>query len=147
MTTTNNTQVQLGFTIRNGNGPNYQSNPTSFVYTMQGTMGPTPGTITVPIAGIDINLSQIVIPGGLCWITNYDNVNAVEYGIRDTVTDKFYPLGQILPGEPYLIRLSPAIGQEEPGTGSGTLSGSTALHFRPRERTASVVVRVDAFDA
>jgi hypothetical protein len=124
----------------------YQSRPTDFKADVTGTKGPTPGAITVSILGTDVDLSQLTTPG-LCRIQNQDDVNFVEYGIRENTTGKFYPLGELLPGETYVLRLSRWLGLEEtsPGTGTGTAIGAdNKLHFRAD--TAACNVLIEAFE-
>jgi len=126
---------------------NYRSYPTQFTADVSGALGPTPGAFVVSITGTDVDLSQLTVPG-LCKITNQDAVNYVEYGIHEASTNQFYPLGEVLAGEFYVLRLSRWLGLEwaEPGTGTGTGLGSdNKLMFRAS--TAPVVVLVEAFEA
>lgn len=67
--------------------------------------GGVPGTVTVTVGGIDIDLSPPALgtPG---WVRmeNTDPTNFVEFGIYNGGI--FYPLGKMLPGEPALFRLA-----------------------------------------
>ena len=136
-----NLRLQNGFLV-------WQSQPTSFIANMQGERGPTPGSLHVPTHGIDANFSELTVPGGLCWLINIDPVNYVTYGIFDHVYNRFYPIGELLPGEPYLLRLSRHLGVEY-GTGSGSGTGTAGtgdtLHFRANNAPCDIVVA--AFDA
>lgn len=121
----------------------YQSRPAAFQADVDDTKGPLPGAMTVGILGKDVDLSELETPG-LCRIMNQDDENFVEYGIRDPETDFFYPLGELLPGESYVLRLSRNLEQEYIGTGTGTSPGMTnKLHLKAN--TAPCVVLVEAF--
>lgn len=125
----------------------YQSQPYGFMADVSVANGPTPGAVTVSKYGTDINLSQLAVPG-LCRITNLDDTNYVEYGSYDldSPIGQFFPFGEILPGESYVLRLSRFIGQQL-GTGSGTLAReASGITFRMKAVNASVVVLVEAFD-
>lgn len=139
-------QITVSLAITRGN-LQYQSKPTAFRADVNGGVGPTPGTLTVSKFGTNIDLTQITGVGGtagLAWFQNLDTTGRVEYGIYDTLSLVFYPLGMLLPGECYVLRLSPDLGKDEPGTGSGTaLAGTTRLRFR--SIGAACLVRVDVF--
>lgn len=123
---------------------NYQSYPTSFQADVAGEKGPTPGAITVTTEGTSVDLSELTTPG-LCRIMNLDATNYATYGIWDPENDTFFPLGELLPGETYVLRLSRDL-QEEFGTGTGT-TGADTNRLRFKADTASVVVLVEAFEA
>lgn len=122
----------------------YNGQPSAFQADVSGTKGPTPGAITVALAGTDVDLSELTQPG-LCRISNQDDTNFVEYGIREPGTNTFYPLGELLPGESYVLRLSRNIQEEYQGTGTGTSTATNFLHFKAN--TAPVNVLVEAFEA
>lgn len=145
-------RCQISLNINNtGSGGNvqYQGRPTSFVANMQGNNGPTPGAILVPTHGVNVNFSELTGMGGMCRLMNLDPANFVTWGIFDAVSNKFHPMGEILPGETYVIRTSRDLGQEY-GTGSGTGSGShvpggnDSLHFRADISPCRVIV--ECFD-
>ena len=122
----------------------YKSSPTAFSGTVTGTKGPAPGAIAVPVAGVDVNFSELVTPA-YCRIMNQDATNFVEYGIWDPEGATFYPLGEVLPGESYTLRLSRNL-QEEFGTGTGT-TGADTNRLRIKADTAACNVLVEAFEA
>lgn len=64
----------------------------------------------------------------VCQLTNLDPTNFVEYGVQ--VAGTFYPVGELQPGETYVVRLSRNLG---------------TLYLRAN--TASVEVQVLAFSA
>lgn len=135
----------LQITINDSRGIlQYQSNPTSFRANVTVCNGPTPGSKTVPVAGVNIDLTQLAKPG-LCWIQNTDAVNSVEYGIFHAALNQFFPLGELLAGECYTLRLSKWFGRDLHGTGSGGTAGVTSLHFKASG--GPVVVIVNAFDS
>jgi len=122
----------------------YNSRPTSFTGDLTGTKGPTPGAFAVSVTGTDVDLSELTTPG-YCRFANQDDENFVEYGIYDPETEKFYPLGEILAGESYVLRLSRNLAWEY-GTGTGT-SGPETNTLRFRANTAVVSILVEAFEA
>jgi hypothetical protein len=138
----NEAQVRASLQIRVGNGY-YQSQPTVFNADVSTFNGPTPGAVTIDTGGIDIDLTQLTVPG-FCWMQNLDSTNFVEYGIYDFETDVFYPFGELLPGEINIIRLSRNFGIEYEGVGTGT-TGRTN-RFRLKANTSSCVVRIDVFE-
>lgn len=124
----------------------YQGRPTAFTATVSGKVGPTPGAFTVGRTGTDVDLSELTSPGGLCKMTNRDDTNYVTYGIWDG--SSFYPLGEILPGESYVLRLARNLG-EEYGAGTGTTgAGINTLRFKSMADVGDddIVVSVEAFD-
>jgi hypothetical protein len=124
----------------------YQGRPTDFRCDVTGSKGPTPGAITASILGTVVDFSQLTVPG-LCRIMNEDPTNFVEYGINENTTGKFYPLGEVGPGESYVLKLSRWLGREwtEPGTGTGTSEGSDNS-LMIRADTAACNVLVEAFE-
>jgi len=74
----------------------------SFVQNNPG--GGVPGTITVPVAGVDVDLSELGVQG---WarLQNLDGTNFVQHGPKSGGT--FYPYGKMEPGEPAEFRLDP----------------------------------------
>lgn len=146
-------QIRSSMEIKKGK-IDYRSLPSAFLANVTGTKGPTPGAVTVTVFGTAIDLSELTTPG-LCRIMNIDATNYVEYGIRDPETETFYPFGEILPGESYILRLSRNLAFEYYGTGTGTGTGTgpdtgdvgaetNVLWFRAN--TASVNVVVEAFE-
>lgn len=122
----------------------------AFSVTVVGTKGPTPGAITVTAAGTDVDLSQLTTPG-LVVFKNLDATYTVEYGIRDPNTRTFYPLGEIQPGESYILRLSRNIQEDYfPSTGTGTTGDINKLHLKAMREgvtSPSIFVSVEAFEA
>lgn len=126
----------------------YQARPNAFTADMEGTVGPTPGAVLVSKYGTSIDLSQILVPGGLCRIMNLDADNYVEWGTYDLDAPRgtFYPVGELLPGESFVLRLSRQLGVQQ-GTGSGTAFSDSGLALRMKAVGGSCVVLVEAFDA
>ncbi len=137
----NEFSVRTSLQLKIGN-QNYQSQPTSFQATQVGLGGPTPGQITALTTGTDVDLSQLVTPG-LCRLMNLDPTNYVEYGIRDPGTGSFYPLGEIQPGETYVLRFSRNLLEAFVGTGTT----GDVNKFTIRASVASCKVLVEAFEA
>lgn len=121
----------------------YQSQPQGFTVDVDGVNGPTPGAVTVSATGTDISLSQLTVPG-MCHLRNIDDSNYVEYGIKEPSTGFFYPLGEIGPGESYVLKLSRNIRQEYTNTGTGTSAGTNTFHMKANGGSAVVVI--EAFE-
>ncbi len=121
----------------------YQSKPTDFKATVTGSKGPVPGAMSISTAGTDIDFSELVQPA-LCRFMNLDSTNFVEWGVWDPENTKFFPVGEILAGETYVIRLSRNI-QEEFDTGTGT-TGANTNRLRFKADTAAVDALVEAFE-
>lgn len=139
----------------------WTSQPTTFQADVASAGGPTPGEILASLVGTDVNLSQLTVPG-LCWLFNLgvdasgndlsgdvgdqaNWTNYVEWGAFDSTLNKFLPLGELLPDECCVLRLSRFLG-EQFGTGSGTAPGADAITLRIKSiGTASKVV-VCAFE-
>jgi hypothetical protein len=123
----------------------YQNQGTAFNPDVTGSLGPTPGAFVAGTLGTDVDLSQLSTPG-LAWIRNLDPTNYVTIGIYDPEADKFLPLGELLPGEGYVLRLSREFGVDfSPATGTGTSAATNRL--RVRADTAPCNVLVEAFEA
>lgn len=126
--------------------------PSSFTADIVGeAKGPSPGAISVSPTGTDVDLNEIENPG-VCWIQNLDqdeadggSGNYITYGIWDPELSRFYPLGEILPGEFYFLRLSRFI-QEEVGTGTGTVGGSSSNRLRLYSNASEINARVEVFE-
>jgi len=132
----NEARVTCNLQITKGN-LQHRSFPTAFLCDVVGTNGPTPGALLATTVGVDVDLSLLTTPG-LCRLSNLDSTNYVIWGLHDGVD--FYPLGEILPGEFYVIRLFRYLG----GIGTGT-GGTVSLHIRADTDDCNVLV--DAFEA
>lgn len=142
----NEATITGGLFIKNGN-IEYQSRPTAFQADVTGTKGPTPGAIAVSTSGVDVSLAELGTPG-LCRLMNLtddDNIY-ITYGIWDPESTKFYPLGELLAGESYVIRLARDI-QEEYGAGAGTgTTGADTNKLRLKAIGGAAVALVEAFE-
>ncbi len=135
-------------TIRTGieilkDGLVYRPPTVAFKVDVSAAKGPTPGLVVVPILGVDINFSALTTPG-LCRISNYDTTNFVTYGIGDSVTNEFYPLGEVGPEESYVLKLSRNLGIDQDELTTGTGSGTKT--FRLMADTATCNCSVEAFE-
>lgn len=124
--------------------PQYRSYPTSFNAVMYGSAGPTPGSIRATNTGTVVNLSELTAMGGMCRIINNDLVNTLTWGVYVPGLSVFVPVGDVLPGEVYVLRLSQYLQSEEPGTGSGTYGFSELMVRSPKGTT--ILVTIEAFD-
>lgn len=139
----NEATLQISLQIKK-NSLEYQCRPTSYKADVSGQKGPVPGAFTVTTYGTDLDLAELTTPG-LCRIQNLDETNYVEWGIYDPVTDAFYPLGEILATESYVIRFSRNVQEQYEGTGTGTTTPTKRVRFKAN--TANVNVLVEAFEA
>lgn len=119
----------------------YQSRPTSFNASQAVAIGPAVGSKLIATTGTQIDLSTLTTPG-MCRIQNLDAANYVEYGLTDGTY--FYPLGEILPGETYVLRLYRRLGSREATPGTGSTAGT--LHLMIRADTAACYVLVEVFN-
>jgi hypothetical protein len=135
--------LRISLSIRKGN-LTYQSQPTAFNADVTGTNGPAPGAFNVSTDGTNVDLSELTTPG-LCRLMNLDDTNYVEWGVWDPDTSRFYPLGEILPGESYVIRLSRHLTSEYAATGTSVPDTNNTL--RLKANTAACKCVVEAFEA
>lgn len=106
--------------------------------------GVVPGSILCSITGTQIDFSQLTTPA-YCVLTNLDALNYVTYGVYDSDTNTFFPLGEILPGESYVLRLSRFLHEEYPGTGTGVSASTNRLMIRAEVAACNVLI--EAFEA
>lgn len=124
----NEATVRASLSVKKGN-IDYASRPGSFQADVSGTNGPTPGAMAVATAGTDVDLTELTTPG-LVRLKNLDATNFFEYGIWDGAT--FHELGEVQPGEEYVLRLS---------------RNFTSTSLRLKADTAAVKAVVDCFEA
>jgi hypothetical protein len=140
----NEARIQISLQVRRSN-LTYLSQPTAFTADVAGPGGPSPGAILVGVGRTDVSLAQITNPG-LCRLQNLDATNLVEWGVYDVALNKFIAVGELLPGESYVVRLSRFLGQElVPGTGTSG-GGSAATRLSLKASVAPCMVLVEAFD-
>lgn len=139
----NEARVNSGLAINKGN-LTYSALPTTFLADVSGTKGPSPGALTVDATGEDVSFAELAQPG-LCRLMNLEASGGsyVEWGIHDG--SLFHPVGEIGPGESYVIRLSRNLGEEHTEPGTGTTGVVNAFYLRAVSGTC--VVLVEAFEA
>lgn len=117
----NEIRVGINLSISKGNF-RYQNQPTGFVADLETTVPKiSPGSVTVPLGGKIIDLSEITTPGFTVLRNTSDDEDAyVEYGVYDPATDTFEPFGELGPGESNLVKLSRNFRETYEGTGTGT---------------------------
>lgn len=117
-----------------------------FVADVAGTKGPTPGDVTIGPNGTNIDLSQLTEPGW-CELFNRSDTQTIQYGIWDTDSTTFYPIGELEPGHGHTIKFSRNFGERhDEGVGTGT-TGSGICKLRIYSGGASnAVVYVGAFE-
>lgn len=133
--TINKLSSEIVLIRHNGEGPS------AFQADVDGTIGPLPGSVSVPTTGKIIDLSELTTPG-LYEIHNQDATNYVEYGIYDPQTDVFYPWGELLPGEKYVGRFSRNLAEEYTGTGTGTTAATNKVMLKAQNASCNVYIGV-----
>ena len=134
--------IRSGLSVRSGN-VNYNPGLATFRASLLGTAkGPTPGVLTVTTTGLSVSFTQLVQPG-VYRIKNYDATNYVEYGIL--VGSVFYPIGELLPGEEYVLRFSRNLGEGDTVPGTGTTASTNSFYLRAN--TAPCDMLVEAFES
>lgn len=125
----NEIQVRISVTVRKGN-LQYTNQKSAYSKTMTGTKGMSPGLLTIPTGGKVVLFNELFEPGQ-CVITNIDDKDSTKYvqwGMYDPDTSRFYPVGELGPGEVDKITLSRDFREEWIGTGTGT-SGPSSYFF------------------
>lgn len=137
-------ELSIRSSVEIKNGPlEYRSYPQQFRADMTGVTGPTPGALSVNTTGVAVDLSLLEVPG-ICIIRNLDTEDTIVFGISDGL--EFYPLGDVLPGEVFVLRLSQFLGSSfgiGPGTGTAD-SGTYSLFLKSLE--SDVIASVEAFE-
>lgn len=122
----------------------------AFNVDVSNSFGPSPGAVRVTNSGVNVDFSQFTALGltpDICVFSNLDNDddgNWVDVGRYDPVTNFFYPLFRMYPGEEYVLRLSPGVDEEWTGTGTMDLAGTTST-LRLISNAANCPARVDAY--
>lgn len=119
----------------------YQSPQTGFQDDVAGSKGPCVGAVAVPPAGLDIDLSELTIPGW-CYVQNQDPTNFVQLGIREPATNRFFPLLLFKPGQGYPVNLSPYVGEQYDNTGTGTSASINKLHAKADRAPCNVLFQI-----
>lgn len=128
----NEVSVRVGVRVRRRSGAdvlvderfdlNYRSD-------MDG-VGPSPGSIAVPEAGVNVDFSQLASLGE-CGLKN-SGAFPILWGVADATLARFIPIGQMAPGKgAWLGQLYEFFGEyEEHATGTGSVVEAYALHLR-----------------
>lgn len=136
----NEAQVRASLQIRKGS-LYYQSQPTTYTADVTGSSAASPGQVVATTAVVDVAFTGLTTPG-LCFLQNLDATNYVEWGVHDGTL--FHPVGELLPGEFAVIRLSRNLGEEESIPGTGTTA--TVNAFALRGVGGTCICRVEAFE-
>lgn len=132
----NEASISFSLTVRTGNINDRHSH--TFRADVAGAIGPVPGAFEVSTSGTDCDLSRLTSPG-LAVVKHIGESNYVLWGIRDVTDGNFRPVGMLLPGEGFPLRLAgPDLGAE--ATGTGTQYGDSVLHFQAVGGSAVVFV-------
>lgn len=144
--TVNSNMTIRGTAANNNASLQHTTNPTQFRGNILGNNGPYPGSLLATPAGLDVSFAQAAAGSfpGYCRLQNLDPTNFVTYGIWNGAD--FYPLGELLPGESYVIRLSRQLGFDY-AAGTGTSPAGSGFTLRLRADTANCRCLVEAFDA
>jgi hypothetical protein len=136
----NEIQVRSSLQVRaTANDLVYASQPTAFQATQHGAGGPVPGMLVVGTGGVDVPFTGLSWPS-MMRIMNLDLTNFVTYGINDKSISRFLPLGELLPGETYALRLSRFLRSIYPETGTGSLAPNSVFHIRASQAPCNVLV-------
>lgn len=140
----NEATLRLGLTVRTGN-LDFRSSPTTCRFDVPTSKPPTPGYVSAPVGGVDVDLSAITTPG-LCLLHNTGDTYDVEYGIHDST--KFQPWGVLRPGKIAFFEFSENFGQE-PTIPTGTATGTDTVvdQLRVRGLLGTGEVNVLVFEA
>jgi hypothetical protein len=125
----NEATVNSSLSVVRGN-LHYQSQPSAFRADVATTRGAAPGGVTINTTGVDIDFGSLVGPS-LCRIMHVGTTGIVEYGKKAGGT--FYPLGEMLAGETYVLRLS-----------RNLEASSQTFHFKAS--AATIEVLIEAFE-
>lgn len=118
------------------------SRQASFARTLTTAKGPCVGTITVPVGGCVVDLSQLTTPT-FAWLANLDPTNFVQFGLYDG--SRFRPIGEIGPGEAYPFKFARDLREDYTNTGTGT-TGSTVERLFFKANTAACNVTIEVFE-
>ncbi len=120
----------------------YQGRPQSFTADLAGESGPYGGVVAADDDdGVDVDLSGVASPG-MCRFMNQDDTLSVRLGVWVPATGKFVPLFMLLPGETYVMRLDPEVGQVITGTGTVEAGDLATLRLIGVGGTVTVLVEV-----
>ncbi len=124
----------------------YQSRPTTFVADVDGDRGPFPGSIPVDENGVEVDFGSTGFSPSLCRIMNQSDTYTVVWGSLNSSSGVFSPIGDLLPGESVVIRLSQFLFQTIYAAGTGTAPGgdTTGLYLKALDGTANALV--EAFE-
>jgi len=118
----------------------YESRPKQFNADMTGKKGPTPGAVSIEVAGTDISLAELTTPG-FARLVNLDTTNYVEFGIWDGL--EFIAVGELGPGEISVFKFSRNFGNS---VGTGTATTDTGNTFRMKASVAACNCLVEVFE-
>jgi hypothetical protein len=142
----NEIRVTASLSVNKGN-LRYQNQGNAFLADMAGNRGQVPGGLTVPAGGRYVSFDDLTSPGW-CLITNVETADSdayVEWGLYDPSADQFWPVGELLPGESCVLRLSRNLLEQYEGTGTGTTA--PVMHFFMKAPAGDCNVVVNAFEA
>jgi hypothetical protein len=125
----------------------YNSLPAQFQADMSGKGGPCPGMVLASTSHTEPDFSQITNnkgTPGLVRIINLDQVNIVYWGLYDSTIARFWPIGELWPGEGYIWRFSSLLGEGLDPAGTGT-SGTDVLKFSLKADISACQCIVDCF--
>jgi hypothetical protein len=139
----NEITVTASLIVRNEAGSvQYQSMPMQWTADLSPIKGPAPGYVAVSLDGVDIDLSALGEPG-VAWIQNVGSYD-VTVGVWDVGDSRFQPFARLEPGQFMVVPLSPDLGEEFAGTGTGTTAALNRL--RAKAHTAASALVVHAFN-
>lgn len=131
----------------------YQS---SYVDSMAGQAGPTPGVVTAALkgsGGTQVSFAQLTRPNW-CWLEHLGRADGsasvvgdyVDVGMYDPSTHKFYPLMELRPGMRFPVPLSRNIQETFLGPGTGSAGFGEAARLMLVSYVATQRVSVEAYE-
>lgn len=152
ITVTNNLTIQKNSSDGTLVLQRYVSQPGGFKDSLTGYKGPSPGAITAAPTGTQVPFTELTRPTH-CDLANLGRLDGAapsaddyfEYGLFDTATNKFYPLGELGPGESTVFKFSRNLTDVFLGPGTGS-SGAGNSVFMVVGHLVNIIARVNAFE-
>lgn len=128
----------------------------SYVDSMTGSAGPTPGVLTAAVkgsGGTQVSLAQLTRPGW-CWMEHLGRADGsasqvgdyVSIGIYDPEDRKFWPFLELRPGMRTALSLSRDIAETFVGPGTGTGGQGETAKIMLLAAPVAQRVSVEAFE-
>lgn len=127
----NEIQVRASLIVKKGSKPIYQSPSVAYLDNQSGDGGPFPGDLIITADGRDIYWTDLTTPGWTWLQNNEDPATSdvyVTFGIYDPSIRKFYPIGELGPGQGIPFKFTRDLSKDFIGSGTGSPVSGT--YFR-----------------